>query len=420
MERDVMTVWAQLLHFYQPPIQTHDILHKVAAESYRPVLAVLKEHKQARLAININAVLTQMLAEHGLGDIVDSLRELGERGQVEFVGSGKFHPILPLISEGERTRSIRENAQANHRLLGESWKPRGFFPPEMCYSGDILPAVASAGHEWLILSGVACPESWPTDVICRVPADGRTLHVLFRDDVRSNRISFRETDPGRFLDDLSRMGGGKDAYVVTAMDAETFGHHVRSWERDFLAATYEAIAAQPSTTSEPHTSRVSMVMPSELLTLFPDGSVIEPLASSWSTSRDDMGARNPYPLWQSPGNRVHELQWEYVGHCRELLAMAHRYATADEARKFAQMAETQWQPALHSCQFWWASRRPMWDVSMILRGFLLLNEVAILASRAVRLSSASEHIKREAGWRLAAANEARWQLEHQLVGDTPQ
>ncbi|HMO55161.1 MAG TPA: hypothetical protein PJ994_11695, partial [Tepidiformaceae bacterium] len=128
-----MTYWAQLLHFYQPPTQTHEILLKVTEESYRPLLRVLKEHPTARLAVNIQGVLTELLQDHGLGDVAEGLRELGERGQVEFVGSGKFHPILPLIPESERKRSIAANAATNRAAFGESWKPKGFFPPEMCW-----------------------------------------------------------------------------------------------------------------------------------------------------------------------------------------------------------------------------------------------------------------------------------------------
>ena len=40
------------------------------------------------------------------------------------------------------------------------WSPRGFFPPEMCFSMDIVHAVESSGHQWVILSGVACPVAW--------------------------------------------------------------------------------------------------------------------------------------------------------------------------------------------------------------------------------------------------------------------
>lgn len=411
-----MTYWAQLLHFYQPPTQSHEVLRKVAVESYRPLLAVLLEHPAARVAVNMNAVLTEMLLDHALGDVVEDLRILGERGQVEFVGSGKFHPILPLIPEGERQRSIADNARTNHQAFGVAWKPRGFFPPEMCYGGAITESIAAAGHEWLILSGVACPSDWPTDEIYRVPADGRTLSVLFRDDARSNRISFRETNPLEFMEDLSRVGAGAPSYVLTAMDAETYGHHIHGWEREFLAATYAGIEARAAKSADRQHSPVSMVLPSELLTLFPPGPVIEPLPSSWSTTRDDIAAHNPYPLWRSPGNRLHELQWEYVDHCIDLLAVAQRYAATDLSRQFAHIAAEKFQPALHSCQFWWASRRPMWDVPMVHRGFLLLNEVALYAAKSIGEGSASERVKQEARWRMAAANEARTQIERELFG----
>src|SRR5207237_1536160 len=128
----------------------------------------------------------------------------------------------------------------------------------------------------------------------------------------------------------------------------------------------------------------------------------------WSTTRDDIAAGNPYPLWNSPGNELHALQWRYVDHCVELLAIAKRYAEGDEARKYAKMASDLFQPALHSCQFWWASRRPTWDPGMIYRGFQLLNAVVVHASHAINTGTASTGVRRRAGWRVAAANEERW------------
>lgn len=411
-----MTAWAQLLHFYQPPTQTHDVLARIVDESYRPLLGVLKEHRQARIAINMNAVLTDMLADHGYQDVIATLRELGERGQVEFVGSGRYHPILPLIPEAQRARTIAENARVNRRLIGTTWNARGFFPPEMCYSADIAPSIAASGHEWVILSGVACPAEWPVDRVYRLPVDGRSLPVLFRDDVRSNRISFRETDARSFVDDLSRVGGGSDAYVVTAMDAETYGHHIKGWEHDFLATAYGLLAHQGR--HHAHTSRVRMVQPSEVVAEFPAAEVVEPLSSSWSTSRDEIAARNPFPLWQAPGNESHRLQWEYVDHTLALIAVAQRYAKSDEARKFADLADRQLQPALHSCQFWWASRRPMWDVPLIHRGFQLLEQVLLFAWKAVQLGDAAPRVKQEASWRVASADDIRARLERILFEET--
>jgi alpha-amylase/alpha-mannosidase (GH57 family) len=355
-----------------------------------------------------------LLLEHGMRDVVDGLRELGEKGQLEFVGSGKFHPILPLIPESERKRAIAENATTNSAAYGDAWKPRGFFPPEMCYGPEIAAPIHETGHEWVILSGVACPAEWPIDRVYRAPANSGTVAVLFRDDIHSNRISFRETSPEKFVDELSRLGGPREAYMLTAMDAETYGHHLRNWEEEFLGATVALVAQH----SKRGTSKVRMVLPSELLTLFPAGPVIEPHPSSWSTSVDDLAAHNPYPLWKAPGNAFHDMQWEYVDHCMDLVAVARRYATNEDSGKFAAIAYERLGPALHSCQFWWASQRPMWDVSMIHRGFLLLNQVAFNAAKAITAGSASEPVKKQAQWRLAAANEIRLRMEHELIGSS--
>ncbi len=405
-----MTAWAQLLHFYQPPTQTHDVLVKVADECYRPLLKVLLEYPAARLAININGVLTELLHEHGMDDVLADLRTLGERGQAEFVGSGKYHPILPLIPRGERIRAIAEHAQTNRALLGAPEWPRGFFPPEMCYDADILHDLAASGVEWFILSGVACPSDWPNSVVDRVRAGDRTISVLFRDDVRSNRISFRETDPDRFVADLVGVEGDKRAYVVTAMDAETYGHHLTGWERDFLAAVYERLSEGDD--------GIEMLQPGELVDAFPAGPVIEPHASSWSTTPEDIEAGNPFPLWRAPGNAVHELQWEFTEHCLAVLEAAEDHAEAgSEAEVLANRARALLQPALHSCQYWWASRRPMWDVTMIHRGLALQEEVLLLAARSATMGDAPQPVRETARWRTAAARDARSSIESHLIAD---
>ncbi|MGH2633881.1 MAG: hypothetical protein ACRDG3_10770 [Tepidiformaceae bacterium] len=53
---------------------------------------------------------------------------------------------------------------------------------------------------------------------------------------------------------------------------------------------------------------------------------------------------------------------------------------------------------------------------MIHRGLQLLMEVALFAAKSVRSSGAPEAAKEHANWRLAAANEARAQLERNLFG----
>jgi hypothetical protein len=56
----------------------------------------------------------------------------------------------------------------------------------------------------------------------------------------------------------------------------------------------------------------------------------------------------------------------------------------------------------------------MWDVTMIHRGFLVLSEVLLHASRSVLLGDASRDSKQAARWRVADADALRAQIEREL------
>ncbi len=428
-----MIYWAQLLHFYQPPTQVPSVLKKICDESYRPLLRVFGEHPNAHVTVNINGVLTDMLLDCGHNDVIEGLRHLAEKGQLEFTGTGKYHPILPLLPGKEVRRQIDLNAQTNRRLLGKSYSPQGFFPPEMCYSSDILQPIMDSGYRWIILSGIACPAEWPMDVVHRVERNGRTLTLLFRDDVLSNRISFQSLSAREFIAHLQGWQGDRESiYVVTAMDAETFGHHIQDWEMTFLASVYQelepaaeavpevrqatALAGQHETllTNGEAADKIQMVTISQLLDLFPQGQAMEPSPSSWSTLPDDMQNSNYYPLWQDRNNEVHRLQWEHLSICIELVNQALECADNDESRRSATIARGLLDRAEHSCQMWWASNRPMWDINLIHMGLLDQLRTVVNAYRAISKSGATDETKRQCYYRAVAARDIRNKLEDLL------
>jgi len=428
-----MIYWAQLLHFYQPPTQVPSMLKRICDESYRPLLHVFEEYPNARVTINFNGVLTDMLMDCGHKDVVDGLRSLAENGQLEFTGTGKYHPILPLIPKEEVKRQIDLNMQTNRRFFGKAYAPQGFFPPEMCYSQDILQPIIKTGYRWIILSGIACPAEWPLDIIYRVGCDGQEIAVFFRDDVLSNRISFRNVEAKEFIAHLEQWQGKREnIYVVTAMDAETYGHHIQGWERIFLAKVYEELEPWPEPTPDiqqatvlagQHISlltngeaatKIQMVTLSELLDLFPQCQTIEPKPSSWSTTADDIKVGNYYPLWQDKNNEVHHLQWEHLGICIELVNKALECADNEESRRSATIARGLLDRAEHSCQMWWASNCPMWDINLIHMGLLDQWRTVVNAYRAINKSGASEETKREYYRRAVAARDIRSKLEDRL------
>ncbi|MGQ9545676.1 MAG: hypothetical protein ACUVTR_00700 [Dehalococcoidia bacterium] len=409
------------------------MLKRICDESYRPLLQIFQEYPNARLTINFNGVLTDMLMDCGHKDIIEGFRNLAERGQIEFTGTGKYHPILPLIPKGEVKRQIDLNTQSNRRFFGKAYAPHGFFPPEMCYNQDILEPIIKSGYRWIILSGIACPAPWPLDIIYRAQCDGQDIAVFFRDDVLSNRISFQNLGAKEFIAHLAEWRGQREnIYVVTAMDAETYGHHIQGWERTFLATVYEELepVAEPLEkvkqakvlagqhaallTNHEAVGKIQMVTISQLLDIFPQGQTIEPKPSSWSTTADDMKAGNYYPLWQDPGNEVHRLQWEHLNICVELVNKALECADNEESRRSATIARGLLDRAEHSCQMWWASNRPMWDINLIHMGLLDQLRTIINAYRAINKSGASDDIKREYYYRTVAARGIRDKLEDRL------
>lgn len=144
----------------------------------------------------------------------------------------------------------------------------------------------------------------------------------------------------------------------------------------------------------PESGELRVVKVTDLLDLFPAEAPTAPRASSWSTSGEDLARGVPYPLWNDPSNHVQALLWRHLRVCLELVELASR-TKVPEARPYVDIARGLLDRALHICQFWWASRRPMWDLNMVERGLAEQRAVVINAMKAVTMSKGS-HTSREA------------------------
>ena len=402
-----MIYWAPLLHFYQPPTQSHAVLAKVCEESYRPLVRVFKEHPESRITVNMCGVLTEMLADHGYQDILRGLEKLGQAGQVEFTGSAKFHAILPLIPEVEAKRQISLNKKTNLSFFKDSYKPRGFFLPEMCYSDETASIVRGMGYEWVIVSGIACQGKWPMDYISTFKLGSGLMKAFFRDDIISNMISFKNIDAVGFVSRIKELAKGKeDAYIITAMDAETFGHHIHDWENIFLAALYEIIE---------DSDKVKAVKISDLLEKFPAVKTRPPKPSSWSTSNEEIMAGNYYPLWNTPHNNIHRLQWEHMDLCLEIFQEAEKKKDIEKSALFFNTARSTLDMALHSCQFWWANKDRMWNENLINKGLILQEETILNSYLAVANSGCRDSEKKRCYNKVIAARHIAGKIRNEIV-----
>jgi len=369
-----MTIhFAFLLHIYQPPTQIAPVLKQIANESYRPILETLKKYPLARITLNINATLTEQLADYGFTDIINLIIELANRGQIEFTGSGKFHPLLPLLPEPEVIRQIKLNNETNKKFFG-NYNPRGFFPPEMAVSEEIYEPIRNMGFDWLIVSGIAntLPE-FPTDFISTHPPT--SLKLVFRDDLISNDVGFDKiNNVDHFASRLKYRNTNKDYYIILAMDGETFGHHVKHGIQNFLKPLFQSLEYRDD---------IQMRTVSEIIDNYPKLKEQIPKTSSWSTMSFDITQDNPFPLWLDKRNELHVELYRLIMFATTAVHLAAKYEHImdNEKKEIYKNARNFLDRGLHSCTQWWGSKRPWYSPDMILRG---INEILLALINAKR------------------------------------
>ncbi|MFQ5893326.1 MAG: hypothetical protein ACE5H5_03340, partial [Nitrospinota bacterium] len=348
--------WANFLHIYQPPTQTDEIVNQVARECYRPLVEILQAHPHGRLTLNINACLTEHLDRCGHGDILEGLKALAEQGQIEFTGSAKYHPILPLIPPTEMERQIELNEATNRAYFGEAYRPEGFFPPEMCYSRAVAEAVAKLGYRWIIVDEIAYSGRLgapPTDRCFTIAGLG-PFGVFFKERRVSTGITFGSCETLEALRRFLAEAPPVEGYLLSGTDGEVYGHHRPGQERLLQEAF-----------GDPEVTTVTL---SDLVDRFADREEVDPLDSSWSAWEDEMDQGLPFPQWRDPSNPIHELQWQLAGLAIEALE------ASSDASPGGLTARQLLDEGLHSCQWWWASCRPWWDTGMVDKGAAVLAE----------------------------------------------
>jgi predicted glycosyl hydrolase (DUF1957 family) len=342
--------WANFLHIYQPPTQTEEIVRKVTDECYKKLVSVLGNNLKGKITLNISAVLIEHLSRYGYTSVIDGLGRLAERGQIEFTGSAMYHPILPLIPEKEVIRQIELNTKISKRYFGEVYEPKGFFPPEMCYSSNVARIVAKLGFSWIIVDELSFSGKLGVardDTIYQIDSLDN-FSVFFKERPYSAGLTYGQYPDAQSL--LKGLGGKLDrhCYLLTGTDGEIYGHHRPGQEK-----LLEEVFAK----GKPEACAIS-----ELFHLFNRVEKVMPLPSSWSTWEDEMAQGIPYPQWSYPNHEIHQLQWRLTKLAIEVI---NRVSESSEGYHEARHLLDE---GLHSCQYWWASCRPWWDTGMIEAG----------------------------------------------------
>ncbi|QIK38153.1 glycoside hydrolase family 57 [Caldichromatium japonicum] len=189
------------LHMHQPPGNLH-LLHEAnpwEAEQilrcYERAVRYAEQYRDvARLHVSFSGVLLEQLLDPGIVDhyrgcvdIPAMLERYRTATNIEILGTGYYHPIIPLIPHADWSEQITLGRTIIEQVFGRA--PRGFWPPELAFSMEMIPLLTRAGYEYALVDSVHVrPADGLNDTLrpYRACHEGLCLTIIPRDRDLSN------------------------------------------------------------------------------------------------------------------------------------------------------------------------------------------------------------------------------------------
>jgi alpha-amylase/alpha-mannosidase (GH57 family) len=230
------------LHMHQPPgnlkllIESNPFEAEQIIRCYERAVRYAERYpEEARLHVGFSGILLEQLRDPAIVDayrhildIPEMLERYGAAGNVELIGMGYYHPIFPLIPVADWQDQLLAGRQILEDTFGRG--PQGFWPPEMAFTMEMVPALVKAGYRYVVVDGVHVrPEDGVHD-ICRpylACEAGACITVVPRDRDISNAQE-SGFDPGWFAREArNKVAGsphpGEPRLITTWSDGENGG-----------------------------------------------------------------------------------------------------------------------------------------------------------------------------------------------------
>ncbi|MGE5594205.1 MAG: glucodextranase DOMON-like domain-containing protein [Betaproteobacteria bacterium] len=324
-----------------------------------------------------------VLAKHAeiMKEIIPLYRSMQDSGQIEITTTPFYHPIMPLLYNVELARVASpkldlparafahpEDVEAQLEMAVRFYEdhfgcvPRGLWPSEQAVGQDLVGIAHDAGFQWMVSSegvlarslGVSLRDGSGNvtrpDLLYKpyvVEEDGKSVAILFRDIVLSDKIGFSYSgmngtaaalDLMNYLRKVRRdLAGVPGPHVVTiALDGENCWEYYANDGKEFLHSLYKMLNGDPN---------FRAVTVQEYLRAHPAQAKLPRLhTGSWISDNLE--------TWI--GEAEENKAWEYLSRARDVLA---RYTAENSGNEAAQrgmaLAWDELYAAEGSDWFWW-------------------------------------------------------------------
>jgi len=168
---------ALVLNLHQPPNNLQDLLDDGNWEATEILYAIDRIPRSlwgveevAKVHLSLSGTLLETLNDpefqqrvYGIIDCGSLLWHFQNQGLFEILGTGYYHPVLPLIPEADRHQHLRRWLDIARHVL---WRPhfQGFWLPEMAFSMELIPLLRSFGYQYVLVDSKhvepVTPMSW--------------------------------------------------------------------------------------------------------------------------------------------------------------------------------------------------------------------------------------------------------------------
>ncbi|TAL02503.1 MAG: glycoside hydrolase family 57 [Verrucomicrobia bacterium] len=322
----------------------------------------------ARLHASFSGTLLKQLEDPGVretfGDVVN-IADFMHRfrcSNIEFVGSGLFHPVYPLTPPADWDAQTEWWQGLGRHLLGRE-RFEGFWPPEMGFCMEMIPMLARHGYKYVLVDSMYLKPKremrWEElryrPYLAR--HGGAEIIVVPRDRELSN-AQLSGLDPGWFQHEVLERTKWCDfpALVTTWTDGENGGwFRATQVESGFWGFFYKPILDR----FRAGTLGFTPTHISEYLRRYPPTEEIEVHRGAWNTEHHWGGDFTQWTgsLLQKKGwdelKRASDYYWQVKKTFDE---RSSRISDAEEVRHLIMRAFDLLLTAETSCNFYWGSR----------------------------------------------------------------
>jgi alpha-amylase/alpha-mannosidase (GH57 family) len=284
------------------------------------------------------------------------------RSNIEFLGSGLYHPVYPLVPPADWDAQTEWWQGLGRHLLGRE-QFQGFWPPEMGFSMEMIPMLARHGYKYVLVDSIYIKPKremrWEETRYrpYRARYDGAEIIVVPRDRELSN-AQLSGLDPGWFQQEVYERTKHCDfpALVTTWTDGENGGwFRTTNVESGFWGFFYRPILDR----FRAGTLGFTPIHISQYLEKYPPKEDVEVYPVAWNTEHHWGG-----DFMQWTGSLLQKRGWDEVRRASEYYWQVKRaydqrhaaLANPEEVRHLVVRAFDHLLVAETSCNFYWGSR----------------------------------------------------------------